>query len=709
MELAGEWLAMEADDDVRRNGIGLGIDEAAWEPLNVPGHWRNHPKFATSDGPIMYRHSFTRQSPDEGRRRWVTLDGIFYQADIWLDGAYLGDSEGYFFPHSFDITALSRLGDEHVLAVEVTCAPQVGTHGRSNITGVLQHSTDTEAGWNPGGLWRPVHVYDTGPVRIDRLRVLCRDADSRRAHVRIAARLDSDQQLPIRVRTLVDGVPYDEQDQVIAEGQNELEWNIDITDPTLWWPRALGDQPMVEIAVEVSIDNEVSDRRQRRTGLRQVVWDNWICSVNGERLFLKGANLMPTAEGLANASPEQIRRDIDDAGRLGLDALRVHGHIANREMYDAADEAGIMLLQDFPLQWGHARSVRAQAVGQARAAVDSLGHHPSIALWNAHNDPAASALATLTAGWRTRARSIAGNQLPSWNKTVLDRWVKRSFEKADSSRHTVAHSGVVPHLPQLDGTDSHLTFGWQKGDAEDLARFASRLPRMVRFVSEFGSDSAPTSAAFINEQLRSHDWPDLDWEQLASDQGYHEAIFERLFPPADFDSYESWRDVTQFYQAHVLKVQIETLRRLKYRPSGGFCFSSLADTSPAISSSVLDHDRVRKAAFGVVRDACAPVLVIADQPPTWVYPGDALKLDIHLVNDLREELEFAVVDVVASWVDSEQRWRFGGSVDPDDVVRVGRVELEVPKSLGPLRLELQMTAGDIKSSNRYSTTIAPQP
>ncbi|RLE23091.1 MAG: hypothetical protein DRJ50_06690, partial [Actinobacteria bacterium] len=471
--------------------------------------------------------------------------------------------------------------------------------------------------------------------------------------------------------------------------------------------RALGAQHLVNIEVEVIIDDEVSDRRMRRTGLRQIVWDNWVCSVNGERLFLKGANLLPSAEGLANASPEQIRADVDSAVQLGLDALRVHGHIANRETYDAADEAGILLLQDFPLQWGHARSIRAQAVAQARAAVDSFGHHPSIALWNGHNDPAARALATTQAGWRTRARSIAGNQLPSWNKSVLDRWVKRSFEKADSSRHTVAHSGVGPHLPQLNGTDSHLTFGWQKGEAVDLARFASRFPRMVRFVSEFGTDSAPTSAPFIDEQLRSHEWPDLDWERLVAKHGYEQSIFERLFPPADCDDYESWRDITQYYQAHVLKVQIETLRRLKYRPSGGFCFSSLADPAPSISSSVLDHDRVPKAAFEAVRAACEPVLVIADQPATWVYPHDKLKMNVHLVNDLREGLEFAVVDVVASWTNGEQRWRFGGSVEGDDVVKVGRVEFEVPESLGPLTFDFQMTAGEVSSSNQYSTTVAP--
>ena len=37
-----------------------------------------------------------------------------------------------------------------------------------------------------------------------------------------------------------------------------------------------------------------------------------------------------------------------------------------------ADELGILLLQDFPLQWGYARSVRGQAIAQAEAAVDEI-------------------------------------------------------------------------------------------------------------------------------------------------------------------------------------------------------------------------------------------------------------------------------------------------------------------------------------------------
>jgi beta-mannosidase len=712
MELRGRWVATEADDDVRRFGISIDTDDSQWEPVEVPGHWRDTPKFAASDGPIMYRHRFSADPPAPGRRRWITLDGIFYQADVWLDGAYLGDPEGYFFPHSFDVTALSALDDEHVLAIEATCAPQAGPNHRRNITGVFQQWDGLDQQWNPGGVWRPVHVYDTGPVRMDRLRVLCRDADQSRAHLRLSARLDSDAQRNVTVRTFVDDVVHDEQEHVIASGQNEIEWSIDITDPALWWPRALGEQALTTISVDVIVDGPdgatVSDHRERRTGLRQVSWDNWICSINGEQIFLKGANLLPSRPGLAHADDALLRRDIQLAVDLGLDVVRVHGHIANREIYRAADELGMLVMQDFPLQWGHARSVRGQAVEQARTAVDALGHHPCIIQWTAHNDPAATTGADRS-DWRKRTKQVLAHQVPSWNKSVLDRWVKRSFEKADSTRETVAHSGVLPHFPQLNGTDSHLWFGWHRGEAADLARFAARMPRLVRFVSEFGAHAPPNTAPYIDDELAVHDWPELDWLRLEHEFGYQRDQFELLFPPDQYESYTAWKNTTQLYQSHVLKTQIETLRRLKYRPAGGFCFYALADPGPVISASVYDHERVPKAAAAAVRAACAPVLVVADQPPEWINEGQQLNLDVHLINDLREPIDFAVVDVIARWAGGDQRWRFGGPVDADDVVKVGVIDLVVPDTLGELSIELAMTAGPLTSRNRYTTAITLPP
>lgn len=705
MDLNGAWRATPANDDLRRDAIGLDVDDRGWAEVQVPGHWRSTLDFADSDGPLLYRRRFSIPEPAEGRRRWVTLGGVFYQADVWLDGAYLGDPEGYFVQHSFDVTALSRMGDEHVLAIEVACSPQRSPRNKRNITGIFQHWDGIDRDWNPGGLWRPIYVYDTGPVRIERFRVLCRDADETRAHLLLGASLDSDEPRSVTVRTIVDGVTMFETERRVAKGSNEINWGLDIADPRLWWPRALGDQPLTTIALEVDVDGERSDRRDRRTGLRVVAWNDWSCSVNGERLFLKGANLLPTRAGLADATGAEMRRDVELAVEAGLDVLRVHGHIAPRPVYDAADELGMLLLQDFPLQWGYARSVRAQAVAQARAAVDELGHHPSIVQWNGHNDPAAVAIGIEGDTPRARLRYAAAHQLPTWNKTVLDRWVKRSFERADPTRLVVPHSGVLPHLPLLDGTDSHFYFGWYHGHVRDIERLARSLPRLVRFLSEFGAQAVPDTADFIDADA----WPDLDWDHLEVHHGLQKWVFDERVPPAEFATFDDWRRATQVYQAELIRHHVEVLRRLKYRPAGGFCVFALNDPAPVVSWSVLDHERRRKLGYHALQAACAPVIVVADRPPAIVSPGELLHLDVHVVNDLHRPVDPAVVDIEARWASGVQRWRFGGVAGPDECVLVGSIELMVPDTLGALTLDLTLTAGEIRATNHYSSAVTVVP
>jgi beta-mannosidase len=707
VDLKGVWRATPADDEIRRSGVAFDIDtgdSSAWSAIDVPGHWRNHPRFASSDGPLVYRREYSLAPPADGRRRWITFDGIFYQADVWLDGAYLGDPEGYFVPTAFDVTALSRLGDDHVLAVEVACPPQSASKKRT-ITGVFQQWDGIDRHWNPGGIWAPVRVEDTGPVRIDRFRVLCRDTDETRAHLVLEARLDADTNRAARVRTLVDGRAVAESEQSLASGSNDVSWTIDIEQPALWWPRSLGDQPLTDVCLEVVVDGVVSHVAERRTGLREVAWSEWVCSVNGERLFLKGANLLPTRMDLAEATPAEIQRDVELAVEAGLDVLRVHGHIGRPELYDAADRLGILLLQDFPLVAGYARSIRGQAVEQARAAVDVLGHHPSIVLWSAHTDPGGGRTGTAEPERRGRLRSIAGQQLPSWNRTILDRWVKRAFETSDPTRPCVPHSGVLPHLPTLDGTDSHLSFGWEHGDVRDLERTARRIPRVVRFVSEFGAQSVPDTAEFIDIST----WPDLDWDHLRDHYGMQPSVFAERVPPHHFATFDEWRHATQSYQAELIRYHVETLRRLKYRPTGGFCVFTFNDSAPAVSWSLLDHQRAPKLALHALTRACAPVIVVADRPPDIVTAGEELRLDLHVVNDLRQALAPAVVTAVVRWAGGEIRQSFSGDVPPDSCVKVGRVQVEVPDTLGALTIDVSFTAGAVSASNHYATVVTVLP
>jgi beta-mannosidase len=132
-------------------------------------------------------------------------------------------------------------------------------------------------------------------------------------------------------------------------------------------------------------------------------------------------------------------------------------------------------------------------------------------------------------------------------------------------------------------------------------------------------------------------------------------------PPAEAKTFDEWRAMTQAYQAALLQLQIEDLRRLKYAPTGGFAMFALNDAQPAVSWSVLDHDRRPKRGYEAVRDACRAVLPMVE-------PRAGL---VHVVNDSRTTLRGASVE--ASIDGRVTRWT--GDVEADGIAYVGRVDV----------------------------------
>ncbi|MEJ5256254.1 MAG: hypothetical protein WHS89_12990 [Acidimicrobiales bacterium] len=729
--LDGTWRAMTADEELRRTYPNPDFEDDGWEDLAVPGHWRSSPAFAGSDGPLLMRRRFELQAsaptsedwPAESRH-WLVLEGVFYTSDVWLDGSYLGDTEGYFFPHTFEVTAELAARSEHVLAMEVACTPQRDRTRKRNLTGVFQHWDLIDQDWNPGGIWRPVRIETSGPVRIRHHRILCRDARQDAAAVFVRTVLDALRSDLITIRTRVTD-PHGREavelvrEQPVAAGENRLEWTVTVPDPMLWWPWSLGEQPLYTVEVEVLVGDERSDHIRRTVGMRRVALRNWIFSINGERLFLKGTNQGPNRIALAEASAELFADDVARVREAGLDLLRVHGHISRPELYRAADEQGVLLWQDLPLQWGYARSVRRQARRQAREAVDLLGHHASIVVWCGHNEPMAidvepSAVADPRRRARIAARAVAAQVLPTWNRSVLDHSISSVLTKSDGSRPVVPHSGVFPHPPQLDGTDTHLYLGWYMGDARSFPRLLRWWPRLARFVTEFGAQAVPTDAAFLEPDR----WPDLDWDRAWRVHALQKPFFDRYVPPAAHPTFDDWREATQRYQAELIKLHIETLRRLKYRPTGGFAQFCFTDGYPSVTWSVLDHDRHPKAGFHALVAACRPLIVVADLPPRSMQPGEPLRARVHVVSDLRIALTDLVVHAQLEWRDrngvpTSLSWRWQGEVAADACSFVGTIDTVVPVTEGELALRLELVDPDspasVLATNRYTTTVVATP
>jgi beta-mannosidase len=488
----------------------------------------------------------------------------------------------------------------------------------------------------------------------------------------------------VELTTEVAGVS-DTTTHTVAAGENRVEWHVRIANPDLWWPTGQGDQPLFDLRVTArTSDGSVSDRKLRRIGFRSTSMRDLILRVNSHRTFMRGVNIAPLALDMSAVSVEDMRAEVQAIRDSGFNMVRIRSHVTRHEFIDACDEFGVLVWQDLPLQGSYARSVTGQAEQQTRDMIDLLSHHPSIVVWGGHMRPHTSEPRT------TAAPDLRKQQIPSWNRTVLDRAIRRTFTRYDASRTVIAHSDVAPHLPHLSGSDIGLYFGWFDGQASDIAEYAATLPRLVRFVSDMGAQALPSVL-------------DEDLAELLDVQGSEVDALRAMVPPTTYPDVDSWATAMRAHQADVLKTTIESLRVLKYQPCGGFCAGTWRSTSPGLTRALLDADGAPRPAHIVATNALQPLLPVL-YPATATIPArSTTALALYLCND---GVEDSWVNVVAMINDhrgqSTRTWE--GIAPADDVVflddvsiRGGRIGTEVEVVLAVMN----PATGETISTNRY--------
>ncbi len=722
--LSGRWHARPDDQELQRTGAAPELDHSGWPTLIVPGHWSRNPELAGERGPILYRRRFGNDELgavvddlDAGTRVWLCFDGVLAGAEVWLDGGYLGDTVGYFAPRRFDITDQVRSRADHTIAVDVWCPPgggrQTDERNNTSLTGSLQTGPLAPPG-NPGGIWRPVHIDATGPVAIRHARLLCTGVDESQATLLIRLVVDSVGHDEVTVSTAVtrngSNVAESKSEHRLAAGENRLEWELVIEHPELWWPRSLGDQPLYDVEVAVDHEGVRSDGRRWRTGLRTVTMNNFIWRINGKRMFVKGIAYGPPGPRLTDVAAERLRADVALVAEAGLDMMRLYAHVSRREIYEAADEAGILIWQDLPLIGGYSSKVRRATKTIVREIVDHVGAHPSVMAWGGHVLPNGDAVELPTTDSQDRPRAIlrrfAKHVTPSWNRVVLDSIIGRELKGADPTRPIVNRSGSLPSPTDPAGSDTFLWFGWRAGLASDFADAVASWPRLGAFPGGIGSQSAAIHPWEVDEPR---------WESA------ERRSFDHYLPRNEHADGEAWAVATRRYQADLLECHIDILRRLKYSPTGGFCLFTLVDVEAAGGFGIVDIDRRPKPAWYRVSAACAPLVVLLDSLPSMITPGQSVSAAIHAVSDLPHTL--ADVTVIARLADGTgttvqagngsgpgvQGWR--SDLDADAVRKVGELAFVAPDTLGPLTVELSIHAEHdgrmIASERRHLVLVVP--
>ena len=463
---------------------------------------------------------------------------------------------------------------------------------------------------------------------------------------------------------------------VTAPGGSE-QLLLTVKNPRLWWVWDLGEPYLYNFRAELKDGDRIVYRTEFPYGIREIQLNphNGEFRLNGKRFFVRGSNHIPTL-WLSEYGAAMIGRDVKLLKDAHMNGVRVCVHMNRQEFYDAMDRAGILVWQDFPLQWTYTQTddFLTEAARQIKDMVRQFYNHASIALWVCQNEPT------------------------TFNRLVMDPFLVKATSEEDSSRYVRPTSEF----------QEHTYSGWYGGHLSDYLR-----PDAGPLLSEYGAQALP-SVAEVRKMAGGHEWP-LDYKKLE----YHDFQPEQTFKYAKVktgNSLEEFVENSQRYQADLLKLATEQYRKQKYVKIGGMFQFMFVDCWPAITWSVVSYDRVPKQGYYAMAKAYQPVLVgttLADTAfPLAVSKGSSdqvLRFTPWIVNDLQRELKG--VTITAAVVGGGKTYALepiATDVPLDGVATAKEMSFQVPEGMqaGEYRLEFRAEEnGAVLSANDYRITF----
>ncbi len=554
----------------------------------------------------------------------------------WLNGQTIFASDNMFLPLRIDIRNHLR-AEKNTLFILFESALRKGQerealHGKHPVwngdsSRVYVRKAQYHYGWDWGptlltaGPWRPARIeaYYTRIAAVHANVAL----DTAHTNASVTLHTNLETTLPLHDQHLtIDIAVFDPTGDLVAHvvqpvTAKDLQHTLAIADPQLWWPRGYGAQALYRLVVTVQAIDRVLDRYEQRLGLRTIrllqeplrdeTGTTFLFEVNNTPIFCGGANWIPADMLLPRLTSERYRAWLQLAADANMLMLRVWGGgiYESESFYDACDELGLLVWQDFmfacgiypALDW-FIDSVRAEA----QAVVRSLRHHPCMALWCGNNEDylVAESIheAPVLALYEELLPAVCADLDPS-----TPYWPGSPFGGAKANEQSIGdrHTWEIWHNPTAPYQDYDHYWG--------------------RFVSEFGMESAPslpTIESFTTPQDRYPHSRVFEHHNKSTDGTRRLAFYlsDTLRAPTDMASYIY---ATQFVQAESMATAIRVWRRRwrgpgRYATSGALVWQ-LNDCWPAISWALVDVNLHPKAAYYAVRRELAPIAVALSQGP----------------------------------------------------------------------------------------------
>ncbi|HEX6915294.1 MAG TPA: beta-galactosidase GalA, partial [Chitinophagaceae bacterium] len=370
--------------------LAVNFNDSSWRSLDLPHDWAVELPFVpfsnfdvqshgykpvgghfpeTSVG--WYRKKFSVSRQDSGRRFQLQFDGVFRDADFWINGFYLGNNQSGYIGVAYDITDYLNYDKENVVVVRVDASQYEGWFYEG--AGIYRHV------WLNS--FPDLHIAGDGMFTHSSVK-------GNKATVTVETTIQNDGLYP--ANCTISSYITDRDGRLVARsnaqpvvtglnGSATITHRLKVINPIRW---SLDTPYLYRVTSLVRQNGKVVDSMTHRFGIRSIEVKADGVFLNGKYLKLKGTNNHQDHAGLGSALPDYLHYyRVRLLKEMGSNAYRTSHHPPAPELLDACDSLGMLVMDETRLL-----NSSPEYMSQFERMIRRDRNHPSVFMWSIGNE-----------------------------------------------------------------------------------------------------------------------------------------------------------------------------------------------------------------------------------------------------------------------------------------------------------------------------------
>ena len=358
---AKHWKKVDLPHDFR---VEIGVSDEAdnWAQGYIP------------DGIAYYRKVFKVSRDMLGKRIVLEFDGVMRNASFWYNGCFIGDHYSGYTGFQFDVTELTKYGDEE----------------GDNVILVRCDTTNGSEGWwyEGGGIYRHTWLTTYEDVHVDRWGVFVKPTVSGKdavLDIETTVCNETFAEPSYSVCTTIVDPDGEEVGQVEASGmlpvygKDTKKCQLKVADAMLW---DCGNPCLYTAVTEIFVDEKLVDHYETTFGIRSIEYTAEGLLLNGKQTPLYGTCFHQDFVGVGAAIPDAIQNyKIQKIRDIGFNAFRSSHNPATLELLDACDRLGVLVINE-----NRIIETSQHRMDDLEELIKSSRNHPSVFAWSMSNE-----------------------------------------------------------------------------------------------------------------------------------------------------------------------------------------------------------------------------------------------------------------------------------------------------------------------------------